>query len=99
MQSSMRCLLGDIRKASLSKQRHDSDKVSVHEDAGEPEKRKHNFKKQISHLISLIDPQFQMRRGESMGRYGETVHMSFIYKPLIYCNQFWWFISLYFRAI
>ena len=57
----------------------------------------HNFRKQISHLISLIDPQFQMRRGKSMGRYGENVHVSFIYKPLIDYNQFWWLISLYFR--
>ena len=38
MQSSMRCLLGDIREASLSDERDDSDKVSVHEDAGESER-------------------------------------------------------------
>lgn len=44
MQSSMCFLLGDIREASLSEDRDDSDKVSVHEDAGEPEKREHIFK-------------------------------------------------------
>lgn len=44
------CLFGDIRETSLSDERDDSDKVSVHEDRTEvSEKRKHIiFKKQCS---------------------------------------------------
>lgn len=50
MLSSMRCLLGDIRKASLSDECDDSDKVSVHEDAGEPEKGEHIIFKNTFHI-------------------------------------------------
>lgn len=38
--SSMCCLLGDIRNISLSDERDDSDKVSVHEDATEESERR-----------------------------------------------------------
>lgn len=52
--SSVRCLFGDIREASLSNEREDRDKVSVHADwIGKSEKgEQHHFQKHfhISHV-------------------------------------------------